>query len=248
MAITIETVGTCSIPTAYLLAPTGAGSAPFPEPGKPRTAIPLRTPSAPSGGAAWTTPSDSVKPEEARRRAEAKSRAAIIWKIARPVELHPYLAKKRVKAHRIRQYKGCLVIPLRNTAGFIRSLQFIDGEGRKRFLSGGAISGNYHSIGKYEGTLCIGEGYATCATVHEATGHATAVSFFSNNLKPVAIGLRRKFPDAKIIVCADNDRFTPGNPGVTKACEAARAVQGLLAVPRFDDIGPYDYYGEEGHG
>lgn len=186
--------------------------------------------------------------EEARRRAEAESRAAIIWRTAQPVELHPYLAKKRVKAHGIRQHKGCLVIPLRNTAGFIRSLQFIDGEGRKRFLSGGAISGNYHSIGEHKGVLCIGEGYATCATVHQATGHATVVAFFSNNLKPVAISLRRKFPDAKIILTADNDRFTRGNPGVTKAREAALAVQGLLAVPKFDDIGPYDYYREGGHG
>ena len=186
--------------------------------------------------------------EEARRRAETESRAAMIWRTAQPVELHPYLAKKRLKAHGIRQYKSCLVIPLRDAAGFIHSLQFIDGEGRKRFLSGGAITGNYHSIGEYKGVLCIGEGYTTCATVHQTTGHATAAALFSTNLKPVAISLRRKFPDAKIIVCADNDRFTPGNPGVTKAREAALAVQGLLAVPKFEDIGPYDYYREGGRG
>lgn len=52
-----------------------------------------------------------------------------------------------------------------------------------------------------------------------------------------------------IILCADNDRFTPGNPGVTKAREAAIAVDGYLTVPRFDDLGPYDYYTEdEAHG
>jgi len=74
-----------------------------------------------------------------------------------------------------------------------------------------------------------------------------AVAFNAGNLKPVALALRGKFPDAKIILCADNDRFTPGNPGVTKARKAALAVGGRLLVPRFDDIGPYDHYKEGRH-
>lgn len=182
------------------------------------------------------------KEEQEATHTKARQRALSIWRIAQSVELHPYLAKKRVKAHGIRQYKGCLVIPLRDTAGAIHSLQFIDSEGGKRFLSGGAIRGHYHAIGEYAGTLCISEGYATAATIHQATGHAVAVAFNAGNLKPVALALRKKFPEVKLILCADNDRFTPGNPGVTKAREAAVAVQGFLAIPRFDDIEPFDYY------
>jgi putative DNA primase/helicase len=175
-------------------------------------------------------------------RTKARGRALSIWRIAQPVKSHPYLSKKRVCAYGIRQYKNCLVIPLRDTQGAIHSLQFIGAEGNKRFLKGGAISGHYHPIGQYQGTLCVCEGYATSSTVHQATGHAVACAFNASNLKPVALALRGKFPDAKLIICADNDRFTPGNPGVTKAREAAMAVNGCLVVPRFDDLGPFDFY------
>ncbi|MGH8646769.1 MAG: toprim domain-containing protein [Gammaproteobacteria bacterium] len=163
--------------------------------------------------------------------------------------MHPYLTRKRVKAHGIRQYRGSLVIPLRDTGGGLLSLQFIDGEGNKRFLNGGAISGHYHAIGEYAGTLYIAEGYATAATIHQETGQAVGCAFNAGNLKPVALALRKKFPEAKLIVCADNDSHTPGNPGVAKAKEAARAVRGFLVVPRFENPGPHDHYqGGGAHG
>jgi putative DNA primase/helicase len=184
------------------------------------------------------------KEEQAHSRSAAKDRAQSIWRLAQPVESHPYLSQKRVCAYGIRQYKGSLVIPLRDTQGTIHCLQFIDVDGCKRFLKGGAICGYYHPVGQCRGTLCIAEGYATGASIHQATGHAVAVAFNACNLKAVAVALRRKFPEAKIILCADNDRFTPGNPGVTKAHEAAMAVGGCLVVPRFDDRGPFDYYKE----
>jgi putative DNA primase/helicase len=179
-------------------------------------------------------------------RAKARARALFIWRNSRPVESHPYLSEKRVYAYGIRQYKGSLIIPLRDTLGVIHSLQFIDAEGHKRFLSGGAITGHYHAVGKYSGTLCIAEGYATAATIHQTTGHACAVAFNAGNLKAVALSLRYKFPKAKLILCADNDRFTAGNPGVTKAIEASRAVRGFLNVPKFSNLGPYDFYREGG--
>jgi putative DNA primase/helicase len=81
--------------------------------------------------------------------------------------------------------------------------------------------------------LCIVEGFATGATVHEATGHAVAVAFDAGNLLPVANSLRRKFPNTIFIVCADDDYRTQGNPGITKAKLAAETVGALLAVPKF---------------
>ena len=82
--------------------------------------------------------------------------------------------------------------------------------------------------------LC--EGFATGATLHQATGHATAACFSAGNLLSVAKVLRGKFPELRLVLCADNDAHTPGNPGLTKAREAARAVGGLLAFPRFDGV------------
>jgi len=54
----------------------------------------------------------------------------------------------------------------------------------------------------------------------------------------VARALRAKYPTARLIVCADDDYRTDGNPGVTKATAAARVVGGLIAVPDFDGDRP----------
>jgi len=91
----------------------------------------------------------------------------------------------------------------------------------------------WYPIGPLNGTVCIAEGFATAMSIHEATGHAVAVAFDAANLEPVAKSLRKKFPDVGLILCADDDDKTVGNPGLTKAAEAARAVGGLVAVPDF---------------
>lgn len=173
--------------------------------------------------------------EEARRKDEARTRAAEIWKAATPAhDDHAYLARKGIKPHGARLHKGALLIPMR-ADGTIYSLQFIGGDGEKRFLTGGRVAGCYFSIGKTSGAaaLCITEGFATGATIHEATGYPVAVAFNAGNLLAVAKAMREKFPDLPLILCADDDRRTPGNPGLTKATEAARAVGGLLVIPEF---------------
>ncbi|MDR1647772.1 MAG: DUF927 domain-containing protein [Zoogloeaceae bacterium] len=102
-------------------------------------------------------------------------------------------------------------------------------------MTGGRKAGCYFSIGKPKGVICIAEGYATAASVHEATGHAVAVAFDCGNLGPVAESLRAKLPDVRIVLCADDDRGTEGNPGLTKAREAAAAVGGVVAIPDFGE-------------
>lgn len=171
--------------------------------------------------------------EEAKLKAEAREKAAAIWQTARPApDNHDYLLSKDVKAHRLRVHDGALVVPLRDGAE-LHSLQFIEPDGDKRFLIGGRVSGCYFSIGEPDGVLCIAEGYATGASIYEATGHATAVAFNAGNLLPVARALRQRFPALRLILCGDDDYKTEGNPGLTKAREAAQAVDGLLAVPDF---------------
>lgn len=170
--------------------------------------------------------------EEDRSRQKAAKKAAHIWSVSdHEADRHGYLVRKRVKNHGLRTYKGCLVIPMRDESGELQSLQFIDSEGNKRFLSGGRKRGCYFLIGKPVGPVCVAEGYATGSSIHEATGYATACAFDAGNLQPVARILRTKFPDAEIVVCADNDLQTPGNPGLTYAREAALAIGGRLAVP-----------------
>ncbi|MCK6419024.1 MAG: toprim domain-containing protein [Alphaproteobacteria bacterium] len=169
--------------------------------------------------------------EEARRNA-AREKALAIWKSSPPAPPdHPYLVKKCVRNHGLRLHKGALVVPMRDSYGILHSLQLIDAEGNKRFLSGGRKGGCYFAIGSPVVSLCIAEGYATAASIYEATGLPVAVAFDAGNLEPVARSLRGKFPEIEITLCADNDAHTPGNPGLTKARQAAAACGALLAVP-----------------
>ena len=171
--------------------------------------------------------------EERRRHAEARERAAKRWEDAVPANpAHTYLARKRVKPHGIRQEGDTLLIPMRDGAD-LHSLLTIAPSGDKLNLAGGRKTGCYFSIGKPGDTICIAEGYATGATVHEATGYPVAVAFDCGNLPAVARILRGRLPGVRIIVCADDDYRTAGNPGVTKGTEAAKAVGGLVAIPDF---------------
>jgi putative DNA primase/helicase len=164
--------------------------------------------------------------EGARRKSDACEKAAALWQTASIApENHSYLVKKGIKAHGLRVHDGALAVPMRDGAE-LHSLQFIGPEGDKRFLSGGRVSGCYLPIGKPDGTLCIVEGYATGASIHEAVGCAVAVAFTAGNLLTVARTLRAKFPDQRLIVCADDDVGTLGNPGLSKAREAAGRIAG----------------------
>ncbi|ODS78799.1 MAG: hypothetical protein ABS39_05055 [Acidovorax sp. SCN 65-28] len=175
--------------------------------------------------------------EQGHVHAEAQAKAARLWRQARPAtNAHPYLERKRIGAIGIRQLRDMLLIPARDVSGTLHTLQFIGPDGSKRFLSGGRIAGCYYAMGRPVDSLLLCEGYATAATVFQATGVATAAVFNCGNLMAVARALRSKFPRLRIVVCADNDAATPGNPGLTKATEAARAVGGFVAVPRFEGV------------
>src|SRR5680860_22291 len=177
--------------------------------------------------------------ERSRQRADACKEASDIWKRATPASgEHRYLRDKGINAYGIRSAADRLVIPMWDTEGTLHSIQYIDPRGDKRYLKHGRVSGCYHAIGKANGTLCICEGYATGASIHEATGHAVAVAFDAGNLKPVAEALRAKYSDLRLVICADDDVSTKGNPGLTQATEAAHAISGLLAIPEFSDTRP----------
>jgi len=167
-------------------------------------------------------------------QAEAAERAVRLWARARPAtDDHPYLKRKGVRAIGIRRLRDMLLIPARDAVGALSTLQFIGPDGAKRFLTGGAIVGRYYAMGR---ALLLCEGYATAATLHMATGQAVAACFNCGNLTPVARALRRKFPELRLVICADNDAGTPGNPGLTHARAAARAVGADVVTPDFAGV------------
>ena len=79
--------------------------------------------------------------------------------------------------------------------------------------------------------IAVGEGAATMAAVHAATGRCSIAAFSSGNLAAVARAVRSRWPAACLILCADDDAGRLPNIGLDAANAAARAVGGLVARP-----------------
>ena len=178
--------------------------------------------------------------EEADARHAAAGLAAQIWSQAEAAsDAHPYLVRKGVRSHGLRQHGAALLVPVQDAAtGELVSLQSIGASGDKRFLRGGRVRGCVHLLGELTdapAVLLVAEGYATAASLHEATGHPVACAFHAGNLALVAQALRMRCPSARIAIAADDDAATASNPGMTAARQAAAAVGGVVAVP---DFGP----------
>jgi putative DNA primase/helicase len=169
--------------------------------------------------------------EETVRHKIESDNAVVRFLASSTPDEHSYLTFKSINAYSIKQDGQVLLIPLRDINGKLHSLQTISGDGIKRFK--GRLKGCYHSIGKPNNWLIVCEGYATGATIHEATGEAVAVAFTAGNLELVATALHRKYPSLTIVMAADDDWCTASNPGLTAAKSAAKAVGGFIVVPQF---------------
>ena len=88
----------------------------------------------------------------------------------------------------------------------------------------------------------MAEGYATAASVFEATDQRVLVCLSAGNLPAVA-AVRAAMPDVQIIVCADNDLPDKNGrrPGIDKAEEAAALVGGIVAMPPIKGADFNDY-------
>ncbi|RQQ60277.1 toprim domain-containing protein [Burkholderia stagnalis] len=178
--------------------------------------------------------------ERATVRADAAAAARQIWERARNATADtPYCVRKGVRPYGLKEFhdKHTLLVPMRNAAGELVNLQFVDADGQKRFKTGGEVAGCWYQFGgepAADGLLLIGEGFATCASAFEVAHAPVVVAFNAGNLLAVAQAWRARLPHARIVLLADDDAKTAGNPGLTKATEAARAVGGAVAVPAFD--------------
>jgi len=156
-----------------------------------------------------------------------------LWDGYSPVSpSHPYLTRKRIGTHGARAAPGqsTLAIPLTDMAGAIYGLQSISADGTKKFSFGSKATGHFFLIGEAEpSTTCyIAEGFATAASIHEAMGGLAVVAFNAGNLGPVAQALRRQWPDRPLVLCADDDAKTSGNPGLSAARAAAKVAISTL--------------------
>lgn len=205
--------------------------------------------------------------------ARAAKRASAAWHRLLPTGESPYLAAKCIGGHGLRfTDSGSAVLPMLDAAGKIHGLQFLRSAKQaeaarrpaKEFWPPGLVKkGHFHLIGAPQHLVLVAEGYATAATLHEATGYPVAVAFDAGNLAPVAAALRKRYRSVRILICADDDLYgkcrhdlcrarlvltqdpitCPAcgqdhgytNAGVTGASTAALEVDGAWVAPRFED-------------
>jgi putative DNA primase/helicase len=174
---------------------------------------------------------------DARARAAAAARAAMtageLWAAASRTGASDYLRRKGVDAEACRFLPdGSIVIPLlrydlpREDA--LRALQQIFTDGSKRFTKGLQKPGVCLRLGLVQvgEPMLVCEGYATGLTLRMAVGKRLPVfvALDAGNLLPVCELLRTLYPRSKLLICADDDYRTPGNPVREKAHKASRAV------------------------
>lgn len=192
---------------------------------------------------------ENEKRARAMREAEAEraaQEAGRVWSQYVVDGESDYLQRKGVKSHGLRfspSGNGTIAVPMLDDRNRVWGLQIIRGKSRQKnklekeyFPKGLQKKGHYFLIGSPSWLVLIAEGYATAATLFEATygmNVAVVVAFDAGNLAPVAENIHKKYPKARILVCADDDYLTSGNPGVRAASEAALAVGGQHIKPAF---------------
>ena len=159
---------------------------------------------------------------------------------------HPYLARKGVKAHGARVTgDGRLIVPLFDDNGELSSLQYISNDGGKLYHAGAATKGLSWLIGDSEkdSSIYIAEGFATAATIHEATSKPCYAAYTASNIVPVARMLRERYGQQQdIIVVADNDESGIGQ----KYADQASAKYGVrVIIPPV--LGDANDYAQAGH-
>jgi putative DNA primase/helicase len=162
------------------------------------------------------------------------------WNNAKNCETHSYLETKKVKSYGLRINDEKLLIPIHDENANLVSLQSIqrlnNGVFFKKFFPGARKKGCFYVIGEISEELIICEGYATAASIYECIEKPVIIAFDSGNILSVSKTMRRKYPNAKITIAADNDQYKGAcNPGIEKAREAAQLIGANVAIPEFQD-------------
>ncbi len=182
------------------------------------------------------------KMEERERKAREKRRmkqivaseaAARLWeRLEFAPTQHPYIVRKRIPCFtedclRYNPETKSLAVPLKDIEGRFWSIQWIPEEGDKRFFIGTSTDGIFWSVWldvldkNPKEVILLGEGFATMAKVFELMKKPCVAAMSCYKLEVIAKKLREKYPEAKIIITADNDHETEckheRNPGLLYA-------------------------------
>ena len=175
--------------------------------------------------------------KQARKREQAKAAAGEVFARAAAYQSHPYAEKKKLSPDALaecRQQGTALIIPVRNAAGEVMTVQRVQGTpdntGKypRLFHKGAPKKGGFLMFGRDTGTILIGEGLATvdAARQLEGSGCLAVCAFDSGNLLTVSQTIREQYPAADMVICADND-----DAGIKAANAAASATGASISYP-----------------
>lgn len=178
--------------------------------------------------------------EQAERRKLAADQMRLRWAGADPTySSHPYLSAKGIKPNGTRLDREHILVPLFDAAGELTSLQSIDPAGHKLFEAELPVAGSAFVMGTpipmAKAPVLVCEGFATGASLHEATGRTVVVTFNAGNLSKVAERLVAAFPKTRWIVAGDDDRHKAPNVGREAAGKAAEVLRCEAAFPVFPE-------------
>ena len=194
---------------------------------------------------------EEAKIDLANKQTKAAKIAQNIWNKAAPTEKHPYLERKQVLSHGLRQGEdGRLIIPLLDAQLEIVGLEYIDDDGGKKFLTGTKKKGSFYILGEHmlqdAKVINYAEGYATAASYFQDMAQPVIVCFDAGNLKPVGETISDYFPNAKHIFIADADESKTGEIKAVEASQAVRSrgAESEVLIP--EEIGDYNDHAVEG--
>ncbi|PHM64483.1 DNA primase [Xenorhabdus stockiae] len=167
-----------------------------------------------------------------------------------------YLTKKGLQCSNQRLLKdGSLLLVTQALDGTITGGQTIKPNGEKRLVSGTQKKGSFIPVSTITGTpdnFIITEGYATALTVSQLHEGVVLAAIDESNLFTIAEQVRTQWPDAKIILAADNDWHEPEerdkngrlkkNVGKIAAEKAAIAINGWVTLPPTELKSDWDDY------
>lgn len=182
--------------------------------------------------------SKALAMEEARiaKRAQAIQDCRRHWEESVPAIGHQYLTEKGIAAHGSRvDSNGWLITPLIGPDGAIQCLQGISPEGQKQFPFQGTVTGGFFILGGKvsEATepVMFAEGFATAATVQQATGRVVICTYNGANMVVVAEFFAAKYPGKQFMVAGDDDHGNKDNAGIKSAIAASAAARCDYMLP-----------------
>lgn len=184
------------------------------------------------------------KAEQAYERSKKEWRARELWSkfyVSKYTDDHPYVIRKRIRAYYARQVRSWLLVPVRDIDYNLVTLQIIKPCGFKRIWTGTSYKKNMIWLSEplsddYTGIIYICEGYATGCTIYEIEGEAVICGINADNMRMVAVDLRRKFVHACIRICADDDRYGKDNTGMNAAKWIKVQTGAAITYPDFTDM------------